>query len=100
MAAAHTRIRWDRLGRWALLAVLALVVYLYIGPTRTWIATWREAGQKREEVAALRAENERLRARRDALKRRSSLEREARRLGMVKAGERMYVVEGLPKPAR
>ena len=36
--------------------------------------------------------------RRDALRRQSSLEREARRLGMVKAGERMYVVEGLPKP--
>ena len=30
----------------------------------------------------------------------SALEREARRLGMVKAGERAYIVEGLPKPAR
>jgi cell division protein FtsB len=100
MATAHTRIRWDRLGRWALLFVLALVLYLYIGPTKTWVSTWREAGQKREEVATLRAENERLRVRRDALKRQSSLEREARRLGMVKAGERMYVVEGLPKPSR
>ena len=100
MATAHTRIRWDRLGRWALLFVLALVLYLYIGPTKNWVSTWREAGEKREEVATLRAENERLRVRRDALKRQSSLEREARRLGMVKAGERMYVVEGLPKPAR
>jgi len=100
MATAHTRIRWDRLGRWALLFVLALVLYLYIGPTKNWVSTWREAGQKREEVATLRAENERLRVRRDALRRQSSLEREARRLGMVKAGERMYIVEGLPKPAR
>jgi len=100
MAAAHTRIRWDRLGRWALLFVLALVLYLYIGPTKNWVSTWREAGQKREEVATLRAENERLRERRDALRRQSSLEREARRLGMVKAGERMYIVEGLPKPSR
>jgi len=100
MATAHTRIHWARLGRWALLFVLALVLYLYIGPTKTWVSTWREAGQKREEVATLRAENERLRVRRDALKRQSSLEREARRLGMVKAGERMYVVEGLPKPSR
>ncbi len=100
MATAHTRIRWDRLGRWALLFVLALVLYLYIGPTKNWVSTWREAGQKREEVATLRAENERLQVRRDALRRQSSLEREARRLGMVKAGERMYVVEGLPKPAR
>jgi cell division protein FtsB len=94
------RIRWDRLGRWALLFVLALVLYLYIGPTKTWVSTWREAGQKRGEVAALRAENERLRARRDELRRESALEREARRLGMVKAGERAYIVEGLPKPSR
>ena len=100
MATAHTRIRWDRLGRWALLFVLALVLYLYIGPTKNWVSTWREAGEKRQEVATLRAENERLRERRDALRRQSSLEREARRLGMVKAGERMYIVEGLPKPAR
>ena len=77
-----------------------LVLYLYIGPAKNWVSTWREAGEKRQEVATLRAENERLRVRRDALKRQSSLEREARRLGMVKAGERMYIVEGLPKPAR
>jgi cell division protein FtsB len=100
MAAAHSRIRWDRVGRWALLGVLGLVLYLYIGPATTWVSTWKEAREKRAEVAELRTQNERLRERRDALKRRSSLEREARRLGMVKAGERMYVVDGLPKPAR
>jgi cell division protein FtsB len=100
MASAHTRIRWDRLGRWALLFVLALVLYLYVGPATTWVSTWKEARQKREEVAALRAENERLRARRDDLKRDSALEREARRLGMVQAGERAYIVEGLPKRSR
>ena len=100
MASAHSRIRWDRLGRWALLFVLALVIYLYIGPASTWVSTWREARQKREEVATLRAENERLRAHRDDLKRASALEREARRLGMVKAGERAYIIEGLPAPSR
>ena len=100
MATAHTRIRWDRLGRWALLFVLGLVIYLYIGPARTWVSTWSEARQKREEVATRRTENERLKVRRNDLKRASALEREARRLGMVKAGERMYVVEGLPKPSR
>jgi cell division protein FtsB len=98
--AAHTRIRWDRLGRWALLFVLALLLYLYIGPTSTWYSTWREAGQKREQVATLRAENDRLKARRDDLRRASALEREARRLGMVKAGERAYIIKGLPAPSR
>jgi cell division protein FtsB len=100
MATAHTRIRWDRLGRWALLFVLVLVLYLYIGPARTWVSTWSEARHKRDEVATLRAENDRLRARRDDLKRASALEREARRLGMVKAGERAYIIEGLPKRSR
>ena len=31
----RTRIRWDRLGRWALIAVLGFVLYLYIGPAAT-----------------------------------------------------------------
>jgi cell division protein FtsB len=94
--AAHTRIRWDRLGRWALLFVLVLVVYLYIGPARNWISTYAEAGNKRKEVAALQAENARLRARRADLERPSAVEREARRLGMVNAGERAYVIQSLP----
>jgi len=100
MATAHTRIRWDRLGRWALLFVLGLVIYLYIGPTHTWVSTWKEARQKRQEVATLQTENQRLRAHRDELRRASALEREARRLGMVKAGERAYIIEGLPAPSR
>lgn len=94
--AANTRIRWDRLGRWALLFVLVLVVYLYIGPARNWITTYSEAGNKRKEVAALQAENVRLRARRSDFERPSAVEREARRLGMVKAGERAYVIQSLP----
>jgi cell division protein FtsB len=95
MAAA--RIRWDRIGRWALIGVFALVLYLYIGPARTFVSTYLEAKRKRADVAALRAENHRLRARRAALTRPSALEREARRLGMVKAGEKEYVVRGLPR---
>jgi cell division protein FtsB len=96
MAAASGRIRWDRVGRVALLCVLALVLFLYVGPTRSWISTYGEAKRKRAEVAQLKDRNAELRARKAYLKRPSSLEREARRLGMVKAGERAYVIEGLP----
>jgi cell division protein FtsB len=92
-----TRIRWDRLGRWALIAVLAFVVYLYIGPAATWVSTYQEAKRKRADVAALREQNRRLRERRRELRDPASLEREARRLGMVKAGEKSYVIEGLPR---
>ena len=88
-------IRWDRLGRWALIGVFALVLYLYIGPALTWISTYKEAGRQREAVAKLKEENERLRERKATLSAPGAIEREARRLGMVKAGERAYIVEGL-----
>lgn len=88
-------IRWDRLGRWALLGVFALVLYLYIGPALTWISTYKEAARQREAVAELRAENQRLEQRKAELKEPGAIEREARRLGMVRAGERAYIVEGL-----
>jgi cell division protein FtsB len=92
----RTRIRWDRLGRWALIGVFALVLYLYVGPAISWVQTYREAKRQREQVAALRAENAHLRARRRELSAPGALEREARRLGMVKQGERAYVIRGLP----
>ncbi len=89
----RTRIRWDRLGRWALIGVFALVLYLYIGPALNWVNTYREAGRQREAVAALRAENAKLRERKRTLTEKGALEREARRLGMVKAGEKAYIVK-------
>jgi cell division protein FtsB len=91
----RTRIRWDRLGRWALIGVFALVLYLYIGPAVSWVKTYREAGRQREQVAELRAENARLKQRKAELSAPGALEREARRLGMVKAGERAYIVTGI-----
>ena len=93
----RTRIRWDRLGRWALIGVFALVLYLYIGPAVSWVKTYREAGRQRAAVAELRAENAKLRERKRALTEMGALEREARKLGMVKAGEKEYVVRGLPR---
>jgi cell division protein FtsB len=96
MAAAHHGIRWDRIGRVALLCVLAFVLYLYIGPTRSWISTYKEAGERRAEVADLRAANAKLKARRAELRKSATLEREARRLGMVRGGEKAFVVQGLP----
>jgi cell division protein FtsB len=86
------RIRWDRIGRWALICVFAFVLFLYIGPTRSWVSTYAEAKRKRSEVAALKAEHARLEARKRELERKGAVERQARELGMVKAGEKLYVV--------
>lgn len=90
------RPNWDRLARTALVVVLAGVLTLYIGPAISYVQTWHEAKAKRAELVALQREHARLLARRRALREPRSLEREARRLGMVRRGERAFVIEGLP----
>ena len=90
-------IRWDRVSRVALLVVLLGMLFLYVGPARSYWSTVQEAKHRRAEVARLKHENTKLRARRDALRNPAALEREARRLGMVRPGERSYVVKHLPK---
>jgi cell division protein FtsB len=96
-AAGRPAIRWDRLGRVALLFVLALVLLLYVGPAKSWWSTWNQAKDKRAEVQRLQAENQSLRREKRLLTQPSSLEREARAQGMVRRGERSFVLEGLPK---
>jgi cell division protein FtsB len=90
-------IRWDRVSRVALLVVLLGMLFLYVGPARSYWSTVQEAKQRRAEVSRLKHENAKLRARRNALRNPAALEREARRLGMVRPGERSYVVKHLPK---
>ena len=90
-------IRWDRVGRVALLVVLLGVVYLYIGPARSYVSAWRTSRAQHAEVQRLERQNHALRARGRALHDPRVLEREARRLGYVKPGERAYVIRDLPK---
>jgi cell division protein FtsB len=89
-------IRWDRVGRVALLCVLFGVLALYVGPSIRWVQTYREAHVRAAEVKALKHENRRLRERRTALNDPRTMEREARRLGLVKPGEKPFIVKGLP----
>lgn len=79
-----------------MLVVLLVLVYLYFGAARSLLSTYRESQQRRSEVRTLERANLTLRSRRQALHSPATLEREARRLGMVRPGERAYVVQGLP----
>jgi cell division protein FtsB len=97
MADLPARIRWDRVGRVALLLVLLLIVYLYVGPVRSWWSTWQDSKAKQAQVQRLERENAQLRAHKAALGTPQALEREARRIGMVRPDERPFVVGGLPK---
>lgn len=89
-------IRLDRVSRAALLLVLLGLAFLYIGPARSYVEARGESAKRQEEVRELREENDRLRARRRQLEDPRALELEARRLGMVRPGERSYVIKGLP----
>jgi cell division protein FtsB len=89
-------IRWERVGRVALLGVLVVIVLLYIPPVTHWFQQSGTAARGHAQVHQLLRERARLRARLRELTGPGALEREARRLGMVAPGERPYVVE-LPK---
>lgn len=97
MAATPARIRWDRLSRYALLAVFAGLLFLYVNPARSYVHTLHEAHHRQAQVRALQRDNQELAARRKALSDPHVIEAEARRLGMVRPGERAYVVRGLPR---
>jgi cell division protein FtsB len=84
-------------GRIALLGVLIVILLLYLSPTKHWIEQSRTAGEQKSELRDLSEQNRELKRRVGALRSPGALEREARRLGMVRRGERPYVVEGLPK---
>jgi len=89
-------VRWDRIGRVAMLVVLCALVYLYISPARSLLAAVHESAQRRDAVIQLEHENARLLAQQKALQSPDTLEEAARNLGLVLPGERPYVVSGLP----
>jgi cell division protein FtsB len=89
-------IRWDRLGRVALLVTLLVIVLSYASPARQWIKQSGTAGHQAQELSELKSEKRKLDRRLRALRDPEALEREARRMGMVRAGERSYVIENLP----
>jgi cell division protein FtsB len=96
-ARRRTKIRWDRLGRLALLGTLIVILLLYISPAKHWWEQSRTAKAQRAELQDLNKENRKLKRQVRSLKDPGALEREARRLGMVRQGERAYVIEGLPR---
>ena len=89
-------IRWDRIGGALIIGVCLLIAILYIRPLVSIVSARGEAADRRAEVQRLQSVNDRLTRRVQELKSPAALELEARRLGMVKPGERAYVIKGLP----
>ena len=79
--------------------MLVVVAGLYIQHTIEYFVTRSNAEAQRAIVHRLARENASLRAQRRALQQPETIQRYARALGMVKAGERPYVILGLPSAA-
>jgi cell division protein FtsB len=99
MPAAKRRSRKPRrsvlVRRWLGVGGLLLIGLLYYRPLHTYVGT-------RQTLTARAAEVKQLRHERNSLQRRvtdsatpAALVREARRLGLVKPGERLFIVKGI-----
>jgi cell division protein FtsB len=90
-------IRWDRVARAALLGTLGVVLLLYISPLHRWMTQRSLAAQETQQLHQLQRQNKQLRSHIARLHDPAALEAEARKVGMVRRGEREYVVQNLPR---
>jgi hypothetical protein len=81
--------------RWLAVAVVGFVAFLYMQPLRSYFSTREALSQRTEEVRSLRMQKLRLERALADTDTPASLTREARRLGYVKPGERLFVVKGI-----
>jgi cell division protein FtsB len=89
-------IQWQKVGRLALLFVLFVIVLLYIRPVAHWVQQRSTAAHSSADLRDLQREHDRLEARLKQLSGPGSVEREARKMGMVRPGERPFVIERTP----
>lgn len=91
---SRRRIR-SRLGRWLALAGIVVVGLLYYKPVRAYLDTRRQVSERAAEVRKLAAKRASLRARMERSDEGLDLLRQARKLGLVKPGERLFIVKGI-----
>ena len=77
------------------LAVVTVMAFLYVRPISSYVHTRSELGARQAQVVTLRAEKARLERRLARTMSDAALAREARRIGYVKPGERLFIVKGI-----
>jgi cell division protein FtsB len=79
-----------------LLVVLAVVLGLYVQQGLAYLSVRSQANQQAAIVRQLSRQNAQLARQEKNLNNPATIVQQARRLGMIKPGERPYVVTGLP----
>jgi len=94
--APAARIRWDRVGRVAMLFTLIVLLYLAISPIRSLITDFHISAQRQAQLRQLERRGAALALQEHALSLPGTRQVEARNLGLVRPGEHPFVLYGLP----
>ena len=81
--------------RWCIVGVTLFVAYLYYQPLSSYLHTRSALNERAAEVQRLRDERTRLQARLTDSETVTALTREARRMRLVRPGERIFIVKGV-----
>jgi cell division protein FtsB len=81
--------------RWIGAVVLAAVAIAYVHPLREYRSARADVSARRVQVERLEQANRELERRLEQAGTTEFVEREARRLGLVKPGERLFIVTGV-----
>jgi cell division protein FtsB len=79
-----------------MLCVMVALVYLYLSAGIRMLSSWGESKRDSAQVRVLEGQNRTLRQQHATLASPTTVQEEARRLGMIRPGEQGYVVSGLP----
>jgi hypothetical protein len=90
-----SKIRWDRKFRAVMIGVFLLVGWIGLKAGLTLMQTHSQANAELQLVSNIARQNHILERQKRALSQRATIIRDARALGMVKVGERPFVVTGL-----
>lgn len=89
--------RRRKLTRWIALGVAVLLALLYYRPVRAYVDTRHTLHVRTAEVQALSTRKRQLEDRLAEIESGATLVRGARRLGLVKPGEHLFIVRGIPE---
>ena len=81
--------------RWCIVGVALFVAFLYYQPLSSYLETRSALNERTAEVERLREERKRLQVRLADSETVTALAREARRMRLVRPGERIFIVKGV-----
>ena len=81
--------------RWAGAAVLVLIALSYIHPLTSYRHAQHEVAQRKAAISSLERDNATLARRLTMAGRSEFVVREARRLGLVRPGEHLFIIKGV-----